>query len=204
MSDKVVISMKSKARAEVKEISSASAEDEENDALKQSLAKQYELGYKTGYSTAMSELEKEYQLKISAKIRDFHNLIGKLNQKITEQESEFESLVMNISLLFAERILKREISAGTIINAQIKSALKKIAGAGNIQIRLNPEDIRCLNNETKTFLADNTISKIQVEADEKIEQGGCFIETEIGNVDARISTAVSELRKLIEARSDNL
>ena len=43
-----------------------------------------------------------------------------------------------------------------------------------------------------------SFSKIKFESDERIETGGCFIETEIGNVDGRIVPQLKELKKQFE------
>jgi flagellar assembly protein FliH len=44
----------------------------------------------------------------------------------------------------------------------------------------------------------SSFNKIKIEPDACIEQGGCLIETEIGSVDARISTQLSEMQKQLE------
>ncbi len=41
-------------------------------------------------------------------------------------------------------------------------------------------------------------AQIKFEKDERIEQGGCFIESEIGNADGRISSQLNELKRKFE------
>jgi len=74
--------------------------------------------------------------------------------------------------------------------------MKKILGANNVIIKLNEKDLNNLNSESRSLLNDATYSKIKFEADDTIETGGCLIETDIGNVDARIGTQLKELKKI--------
>ena len=46
---------------------------------------------------------------------------------------------------------------------------------------------------------DDSFARIKFEPDERIDKGGCFVETEIGNVDARISTQLNELKRQFDS-----
>jgi flagellar biosynthesis/type III secretory pathway protein FliH len=49
----------------------------------------------------------------------------------------------------------------------------------------------------------DSFSKIKFEQDDRIELGGCFIESEIGNADGRISSQLNELKRKLELGLDN-
>jgi len=68
-------------------------------------------------------------------------------------------------------------------------------------IRLNPADYESIVNDGKTYQLKDTFSKIKFEQDERIEIGGCLVESEIGNADGRISSQLNELRRKLD--SDN-
>ncbi|MBZ0199159.1 MAG: hypothetical protein K8H86_04775 [Ignavibacteriaceae bacterium] len=44
---------------------------------------------------------------------------------------------------------------------------------------------------------------MKFEPDDTLDMGGCFIETEIGNVDARLSTQINEIKKQLELTLDS-
>ena len=71
-------------------------------------------------------------------------------------------------------------------------------GANEIRLKLNPADIEELNETTKNLIHSGSFNKIKIEPDERIELGGCLIETEIGNVDSRISTQLNEMQRQLE------
>jgi flagellar assembly protein FliH len=101
--------------------------------------------------------------------------------------------------MIAEKIIKREMETSSVISDILKDSVKKILGANNLIIRVNPSDYHEIIGEKKNLLSEESFSKVQFEQDERIERGGCFIETEIGNVDARISSQFTEIRKNLEA-----
>ena len=73
-----------------------------------------------------------------------------------------------------------------VINV-VKEAIKKVVDHGKIIIKVNPSDLQLINNSDRQFLnfVDN-IENITFEGDETISVGGCVIETDFGDIDARI------------------
>jgi flagellar assembly protein FliH len=47
-------------------------------------------------------------------------------------------------------------------------------------------------------MENNSYSNLKFESDDRIDVGGCFVESEIGNVDARISSQLNELKTLLK------
>ena len=159
----------------------------------------YEKGFSDGQKSAFEKLEKEYKDKISIKYFDIDNIISSLDKSISGYGDVFEKVVIDLAVSIAEKILKREIAERSIINETLSEAVKKVLGSNKVLVKINPADLAVLNDGERNHLTDFSFSKIQFEPDERIERGGCFIETEIGNVDARISSQFSELKKLLEA-----
>ncbi|MFN3695189.1 MAG: FliH/SctL family protein, partial [Ignavibacterium sp.] len=75
---------------------------------------------------------------------------------------------------------------------------KKVLTANSILIKLNPQDFDFVTNDLKDLNKTFDVSRIKLEKDEMIEKGGCLIETEIGNADARISSQLNELKRKLE------
>jgi len=94
--------------------------------------------------------------------------------------------------------LRRELAQKSIINDILNKNLSKVIGANEIIIKVNPVDHELLEKSSKEYLVSNSISKISFEKSEYIEIGGCLIETEIGNLDARIETQINEILKALE------
>ncbi len=180
-------------------LESSGIETEREEIFFQRQIKQsYEKGYGDGQKSAGEKLEKEYNERQSKKFADIDKIISSLDKTISGYGDIFEKVVIDLAISVAEKIVRREISEHSIINETLSEAVKRVIGSNKVVVKINPADLEILNG-SKDRHFDSTFSKIQFETDNRIEQGGCFIETEIGNVDARISTQLNELKKFLEA-----
>jgi flagellar assembly protein FliH len=86
----------------------------------------------------------------------------------------------------------------TAIQNTLKEAVRKILGANEIIIKINPQDYNSITQDGTQKDLEKNFSKIRFEQDENIDMGGCLIESETGNVDARISTQLDEITKQLK------
>lgn len=174
-------------------------QESSEDLLQLQFAQHYQRGYDNGRKSTLEQYEEDYNEKLNKKYSELNNIIETLNNQIDEYSQSFEKLTIKISLLIAEKIVKHEISLNPIIEEAINEALKRVIGANKIMVKLNPGDHKELSTQGKNFLSGDSLSKINFESDERIDPGGCMVESEIGNVDSRITTQINELKKLFEA-----
>ena len=200
MSDVIKVNLRSK-KLNVKmndftEPNSLAVESEE-DYFQAQIDKSFEKGFEDGKNETLNNLQEEFSQKISKNFELVNNIASKLDQKIVAYENEFEQLLLEFSIAIAEKIVRREIENKSPIVEVLKDSIKKIQGANDLSIKLNPEDYRLIE-EAKDAINMELFSKIKFEESENIENGGCLIQTEIGNIDARISTQLSELKKELD------
>jgi flagellar assembly protein FliH len=169
------------------------------DVFKRQLDQQYEKGFSDGQKSVKDSYEKEYTEKITEKYDSVNDIILQLDKKIIEYESVFEKVVIDLSVSIAEKIIKKEVKRENIINDVLKESIKKVIGSNKIFVKLNPNDFEIINQESQAQFNNDSYNKIKFESDERIEKGGCLVETEIGNVDARISSQLNEISKQLEA-----
>jgi flagellar assembly protein FliH len=167
--------------------------------LQRQLEERYEQGLKDGFENAKNEIEKTYKERFIKKVDEFNKILSSVDVKISGYEREFEELVIQLSFEIAQKVARREIQKDSIIEDVLKDSLRKILGANSVIIKIHPEDYKILNEDNnKSLVFDESFSKIKFEQDDRIEQGGCVVETEIGNVDARIISQFNELKKYFE------
>ena len=170
----------------------------EEDIIKKQIEVKYSEGFEKGYEKARYELEKQYSEKLSNHLQHFSSVVKLVDEKIISYENEFEALVINISFEIASKIARKEIAKDSRIAITLKESLRKILGANNVIIKLHPEDYEVIAVHGKSEFLDESFSKMKFESDLRIEKGGCIIETEIGNVDGRVSSRFNEIRKCFE------
>ena len=150
--------------------------------------------YNAGKEDAIRELQSQYSRKLQTKFEEYDNLMKSVDERLIEYKTSFDKIVLDASFLIASKIIKKSISESPIIFDTIKESTSKIIGANNIVIRLNPADVELIQESEVNLLDNKSYSNLKFEADDRIEVGGCFIESEIGNVDARITSQLNELK----------
>ena len=202
MSDKLKINLKP-GRFNLKLMDNKSPQPldslSDKEILLQQLEEKYKSGFNDGHLKAKSELEEEFNLKLAEKYEELNNVITLFNENIKAYDKDFEKVIVRLALAISEKIIKREIDEKSGAIEALRDSLRKIVGANAVVVKLNPADYQNVVTENKKLIADDAFSKINFEIDERIEKGGCLIESDIGNVDARISTQLNELKKLFEA-----
>ncbi|MFA3783840.1 FliH/SctL family protein [Melioribacteraceae bacterium 4301-Me] len=195
-----VIKIQNKKKINIKKLDSVetdiieSKEKKEKDLIEAAFSE----GFEKGYLKCKEELEKNYSEKIQKRMIELDNLLASINNIVKTYEDSFEKTVLEVSFLISEKIIKEKIDKNTPINEVLTQAMKKVIGANNVIIKINPSDYDKLHDESKAILSSTAYSKIKFETDDKIEPGGCLIETDIGNVDGRVSAQLKEIRRMLE------
>ncbi len=174
------------------------SEEQEKENYQNALHNQYTKGFSDGQKAVQEKTEHEFNEKLLRKYSELNNIISDLNDKAVQLDAKFEELVMDAAFILAAAILKREIDKESIIKEMLDESLRKVLGANEIIVRLNPKDYESIIVEGKSFQMKDSFSKIKFEKDDRIELGGCFIESEIGNADGRISSQLNELKRKLD------
>ncbi len=182
----------------------ASAYVDQEEIIRTNYQNYYDQGYGDGRKSLKLEFEHEYKNLLLNKFSDIAELVKKLEKAIDTYDKSFDKLVIDTAFLIAEKILHKEIEKESPIRFNMKAALQRVIGANNITIKLYNDDYKLIVENQKELFGDVSLSHIKFEPDESIESGGCFIETEIGNVDGRITTQLNELKNTLESAVNGL
>jgi flagellar assembly protein FliH len=117
--------------------------------------------------------------------------------RIRQQDVErMETETVKLALAIARKIIGYETDQGPVIGHVVRTAMRKVADPRHLTLRLNPKDIDTVRAFQRELLPDDDVgADLGLEADESIGKGGCIIETQLGDVDARIDQQI----KIIDA-----
>lgn len=189
----------SRINVKISEESFTSLDNNQNDnSLEFELHNRYIAGFNDGQKEALSKLQKEYLDKLKVKYNQLDEMMNQLAEQSANQNRLFSQLVIDTSFIIAEKIIQREIEKESSVLNVIETCLKKVLTATSIIIKLNPQDYDFVLKDFKDLKKSIDVSKIKLEKDEMIAKGGCLVETEIGNADARISSQLNEIRRKLE------
>ncbi len=162
----------------------------DSESLKTALEEAFERGFEAGKTETSKILQSEYEKKTVEESKRFDSVLKEFSSEIEKFGREVDHAVITLALAMARRVVAREIEIdeGAVLG-RTREAIRRIIGVDKIKIHVNPADedyIREGRNELSSYV--DSVKEIVIEADEKIERGGCMIESELGNIDARIST----------------
>ncbi len=158
----------------------------------------YKKGYEDAQKIITEDLTQKHESELLKQSEEFYNIISSFEETIANYHYNFNKLVIDVSQKIAEKILKRELKNKTIIEEILQKNISKIIGANEVIIKLNSGDYNILNKNDKVKIMTGGMNHIKFEVDDNIEIGGCLIETEIGNLDARINSQLKEITKALE------
>jgi flagellar assembly protein FliH len=155
-------------------------------------AQAYQKGFDDGNADGLIEGEKKgFDLgaqKIKPLLSSIEEALIQLNKIREETYQQIEKEVVELALAIAQKVICHEIATDreTVV-CVAKEALAKVDDPGKIKIKMSPTDLQFIN-ETKYQLSNliSDIDNVTLEAEDSIQSGGCVIETDIGEIDARI------------------
>ncbi len=170
---------------------------EHAEEIRQKEAQAYDEGVRAGIS--QSEQRQRMEMKKRADALD--NVIRELGMMKKRIIDEAEEDIIGLSLHVAEKIVHREIDANReVIHHVLQDAMKNVLDRDNIIIRLHPHDYLYVMEIKTDFLQNfDGLKNVSFQKDETIRQGGAVIETQQGEVDARIDQQFREVRQAVQS-----
>ncbi|GAB6281326.1 MAG: FliH/SctL family protein [Ignavibacterium sp.] len=162
------------------------------------LKENYTKGFEEGYTKAKKELELEYNNKLIKKTEEYYEILSNFEEKLNIYEKTFDEVIAKLSLKIADKVIRSEVANRNVVEEIIKEASKKIIGANDVIIKINPKDYELITENGNDKILNKSFNKIKFEPTEAIEIGGCIIESAIGNVDAQISTQLNEIERRLK------
>lgn len=157
------------------------------------------------YAQGFTEGEKVGVDSEKKNLKSVLDTLGQVVQQLDEIRNEIyrysEKEVVSLAMGIATKIVRHEviINKNVILNV-LKQALKKIVDYDKIKIRVNPSDLQFLKTQNHQFshLIDN-MESIVFEKDEAILAGGCLIQTNSGDIDARIDKQLEAVEEAFKS-----
>ena len=155
----------------------------------------YEKGFAEGHARGYDEGKAE----VARLVESLHTIITKAIEKRNEIIEEAETQIINLVLLIVKKVIKviSENQKNVVIN-NVVQALRKLKSRGDVVIRVNLADLELTSEHVKDFMKMvENVKSITVLEDSSVDRGGCIIETDFGQIDARISSQLHEIEERI-------
>ncbi|MBI5700655.1 hypothetical protein HZC34_02255 [Candidatus Saganbacteria bacterium] len=121
-----------------------------------------------------------------------------LNEAVIERKKiikDAESEILRLAIKASEQIIRSEVSLHRDVCLNIVSdAINRVSDREQVIIRVNREDADYIKKyKDKLMGIVDGVKSFSILEDSQIEPGGCVIETNLGYVDARISTKLQAI-----------
>lgn len=143
--------------------------------------------------------------KADSVIDSLNQALGQLEIIRKEIHQEVEKEVAQLALSIARKIVCHEVkTTQETVACVAREALRRVDNPAEIKIKLNPDDlqfIKDIKSQLSHFLhnADN----IRFEGEESIQSGGCLIETDRGDIDARIEKQFQAIEESFQTQFEH-
>ena len=151
-------------------------------------------------------LESGRELGIKNGEAESKRLINRLGEIVSRAVDVREKLIIDsekqmaeIVLMIARKIIKDEIAErnGIVLN-NIQETLKQIKNRESIDIRVNLADLDLTTSHKEQILGMmESLSKVNIYEDTRVDRGGCIIETNVGSIDARVSVQFKQIEDAV-------
>lgn len=132
-------------------------------------------------------------------VERLHVIINKAIERRTEIIEESEGQIVGLVLQIAKKVVKviSENQRNVVINNVIQ-ALRKLKEKTDVIIRVNIEDLEMVSGHVQEIIERvERRHNITVAEDSTVDPGGAIIETDFGEVDARIASQLQEIEDRI-------
>jgi len=155
----------------------------------------YQKGYNAGREIGYREGQGEVRRLIDRLGTILGHAIDVREQVIKESEKQMVEMI----LIIARKVIKDEIvERKEVVLNNIRDALSRIKERDRIDIRVNFADLELTTaHKDEVIKMMESLRKVNIYEDSRVDRGGVIIETDVGAIDARISTQLKEIEEAI-------
>jgi flagellar assembly protein FliH len=145
-------------------------------------------GEKRGYEQGERAGGEAAQKQLDPVVQSLRKMLGELEALRRREARDFERELVELALAVARKVVGQEVAANPgVVAPLLRDALGRLEQPGALTIRLNPDDVERLADLRPQLLKGLAEpGRVRFEADPSLSAGGCIIESEAGDVDARL------------------
>jgi flagellar assembly protein FliH len=156
-------------------------------------------GFNRGKEEGYKKAKEEFDLKLKEIQEKIISLLSQIEASKKEIFNNAHTILLNLCFEIAKRIIKSEsqINKDVVLNV-LKRSLSFISDREKIIIRVCKDELETVANRKDFWMpVSERFESITIEPDDRIEKGGCIIESNSGIVDARLGVQFEELKEII-------
>ncbi|OHD56448.1 MAG: hypothetical protein A2Y33_15795 [Spirochaetes bacterium GWF1_51_8] len=150
---------------------------------------------KEGFEQGRTDGFQAAKLDVQHMVERLHSIVAATLEERERILLHSEQQVLNLVMTMVEKVVKRltHEERNVVVN-NVREALQLIRGAMRVYIHVNPEDYHYTISHKDEFISMiEGMPEVKFFENPKVDRGGVYIETDIGEVDATIATQLSDI-----------
>ncbi|MBI39673.1 MAG: flagellar assembly protein FliH [Leptospiraceae bacterium] len=155
--------------------------------------------YQKGYDAGREVGFKKGQSEVRRLIDRLGTIVGQAIDVREDIIAASEKQMVDMILMIARKVIKDEVvERKEVVLNNIREALRRIKDRDRVNIRVNFSDLELTTaHKDELIKMMESLRKVNIYEDSRVDRGGCIIETDVGSIDARISTQLKEIEEAI-------
>jgi flagellar assembly protein FliH len=151
-------------------------------------------GREAGLAKAMSEQ--------AAQLKALGALLRSARGRLDDGIGELSELGAQIAFEAVCKVLGQAMTTRESVLAAVRETVRHARDRSRLTLRVSPADFAAIREHLDTVLEGLEAGQVEVAADERVELGGCLLETPAGQLDGRLEVQLASLRQaLLAARA---
>jgi flagellar assembly protein FliH len=158
-----------------------------------------------GYDKGIEEGKRQAERGLANVFRALREAVDELSGLREQVLREAEEDLLKLAIMVARKVIHQEIATDRLILAKVvAAAVNSASEREEIVIRLNPEDHRLVQAHKNLYLNGfNDDRLLDLKSDDSVAQGGCIVDTAMGEIDARTDAQLDEIfKRLLEEKKN--
>jgi len=158
----------------------------------------HETGLREGREAGFAKAQSEQASQLQALANVARSARTRLEQDIEDLADVGAEIVFEgVCKVLGQALGDRE---GVI--AAVRESVRRARDRSRLIVRVSPADFDVIRQHRNKILEGLEAGQVEIAADDRVELGGCLLETPSGNLDGRLEVQLANLRRtLLEAKS---
>jgi len=161
-----------------------------------------ENAYNDGFEKGERDWLNSFSDRIEPVLCSLREAVAEIDKLKKDILLSVEREAVELSLAVAKKIVCHEVSVNRdIVIKVVTEAVKKVGDYKKVKIRMSPSDVSFIKEAKKTMPElEESLKGFLLEKDESIMSGGCLIETDMGEIDARIDKQLQVVDEVFKSQ----
>jgi flagellar assembly protein FliH len=154
----------------------------------------YEQGHAEGVATALAESAE----KMDAELASLQKVVTAAEAGMhASLEERIEDSVVEIVCAAVSKIVGDAATTAAGAEAIIRQMLQEVDRRDSVAVHISPADYQFFTQSETNSIQGLSASGLTLVADERVEYGGCLLETQAGELDGRVETQLKKFMDLM-------